>query len=97
VLQPVLEKNESLRKGADDSGVSQETRRRVVRVARCGKKGLFLEQICQVASTGIGRRGQHLVQAPGDNRKVYGFGLVDWRDGWFDGRVAKGAHRRCVL
>jgi len=21
---------------------------------------------------------------------VYGFGLVDWRDGWFDGRVAPG-------
>jgi hypothetical protein len=19
---------------------------------------------------------------------VYGFGLVDWRDGWFDGRIA---------
>jgi hypothetical protein len=37
-----------------------------------------------------GRRGQHLVEAPGDNRKVYGFGLVDWRDGWFDGRVAPG-------
>jgi hypothetical protein len=31
--------------------------------------------------------GQHLVEAPGDNRKRYGFGLVDWRDGWFDGRV----------
>jgi len=37
-----------------------------------------------------GRRGQRLIQAPGDNRKVYGFGLVDWRDGWFDGRVAPG-------
>ena len=34
-----------------------------------------------------GRRGQRLVEAPGDNRKVYGFGLVDWREGWFDGRV----------
>ena len=34
-----------------------------------------------------GRRGQRLVEAPGDNRKAYGFGLVDWRDGWFDGRV----------
>ena len=31
-----------------------------------------------------GRRGQRLVEAPGDNRKVYGFGLVDWRDGWGD-------------
>ena len=37
-----------------------------------------------------GRRGQRLVEAPGDNRKVYGFGLLDWRDGWFDGRVAPG-------
>ena len=30
------------------------------------------------------------VEAPGDNRKVYGFGLVDWCDGWFDGRIAPG-------
>ena len=37
-----------------------------------------------------GRRRQRLVEAPGDNRKVYGFGLLDWRDGWFDGRVAPG-------
>jgi transposase len=37
-----------------------------------------------------GRHGQRLVEAPGDNRKVYGFGLLDWRDGWFDGRVAAG-------
>jgi hypothetical protein len=37
-----------------------------------------------------GRRGQRLVAAPGDNRKVYGFGLVDWRNGWFDGRLAPG-------
>jgi hypothetical protein len=37
-----------------------------------------------------GRRGQRLVEAPGDNRRVYGFGLVDWRDGWFEGRVAPG-------
>jgi transposase len=37
-----------------------------------------------------GRRGQRLVEAPGDNRKGYGFGLVDWRDGWFDGRIASG-------
>jgi hypothetical protein len=37
-----------------------------------------------------GRHGQRLVEAPGDNRKVYGFGLVDWRDGWFDGRIAPG-------
>lgn len=37
-----------------------------------------------------GRRGQRLVEAPGNNRKVYGFGLVDWRDGWFDGQIAPG-------
>lgn len=35
-----------------------------------------------------GRRGQRKVQAPGNNQKVYGFGLVDWRDGWLDGRIA---------
>ena len=35
-----------------------------------------------------GRRGQRLVEARGDNQKVDGFGLVDWRDGWFDGRLA---------
>src|SRR5216683_568808 len=37
-----------------------------------------------------GRRGQRLIEAPGDNRKVYGFGLVDWREGWFEGRTAPG-------
>jgi hypothetical protein len=37
-----------------------------------------------------GRRSQRLIEAPGDNRKAYGFGLVDWRDGWFDGRIAPG-------
>ena len=37
-----------------------------------------------------GRRGQRLVEAPGQNEKVYGFGVVDWRDGWFDGRLAPG-------
>jgi transposase len=31
-----------------------------------------------------GRRGQRLVEAPGNNATAYGFGLVDWRDGWFD-------------
>jgi transposase len=42
-----------------------------------------------------GRRGQRLVDAPGDNQKVYGFGLVDWREGWFDGRV--GPQRTAAL
>jgi hypothetical protein len=37
-----------------------------------------------------GRGGQHLVQAPGTNRKQYGFGLVDWRDGDLDWQVADG-------
>ena len=37
-----------------------------------------------------GRRGQRLIEAPGQNETVYGFGLVDWRDGWFDGRLAPG-------
>jgi hypothetical protein len=31
-----------------------------------------------------GRRGQRRVQAPGQNMKKCGFGLVDWREGWFD-------------
>jgi DDE superfamily endonuclease len=37
-----------------------------------------------------GRRGQRLVEAPGNNAKQYGFGLVDWRDGWFDWQCAPG-------
>jgi hypothetical protein len=37
-----------------------------------------------------GRPGQRLVQAPGTNRKQYGFGLVDWRDGFLDWAVADG-------
>jgi DDE superfamily endonuclease len=37
-----------------------------------------------------GRRGQRLVEAPGTNKKRVGFGLVDWRDGWFDWRLAEG-------
>lgn len=35
-----------------------------------------------------GRRGQRLVQAPGKNDKHWGFGLVDWREGWFDWALA---------
>jgi transposase len=30
------------------------------------------------------------VEAPGANDKVYGFGMVDWCDGWFEGRLAPG-------
>lgn len=37
-----------------------------------------------------GRRGQRLVEAPGKNAKRYGFGLVDWRDGWFDWSLEDG-------
>ena len=37
-----------------------------------------------------GRRGQRLVETPGNNEKQYGFGLVDWRDGWFDWERAVG-------
>jgi len=37
-----------------------------------------------------GRAGQRRVEAPGDNRKIYGFGLVDWREGWFDYQLAPG-------
>jgi len=35
-----------------------------------------------------GRRGQRLVEAPGTNRRKWGFGAVDWRDGWLDWAVA---------
>ncbi len=41
-----------------------------------------------------GRRGQRLVEAPGTNYKRYGFGLVDWRTGWFDWSLEAG--RRAV-
>lgn len=37
-----------------------------------------------------GRRGQRKVQAPGTNDKRYGFGVVDWRTGWFDWELAEG-------
>jgi hypothetical protein len=40
--------------------------------------------------SGKGRRRQRLVEAPGNNQKEYGFGLVDWRDGWFDWERAAG-------
>ena len=37
-----------------------------------------------------GRRGQRRVEAPGKNDKRYGFGLVDWREGWFDWSLEEG-------
>jgi transposase len=36
-----------------------------------------------------GRRGQRRVPAPGQNAKTCGFGLVDWREGWFDWALAE--------
>jgi transposase len=67
-------------------------------LARLPKADLYLQDEVQFAFhptltrvwSRKGRRGQRFVEAPGDNRKVYGFGLVDWRDGWFDGRIALG-------
>jgi transposase len=37
-----------------------------------------------------GRRAQRLVEAPGDNATVVGFGALDWRDGYFHGLTAPG-------
>jgi transposase len=37
-----------------------------------------------------GRRGQRLIEAPGQNGKVTGFGALDWRDGYFHGLTAPG-------
>jgi hypothetical protein len=37
-----------------------------------------------------GRRGQRRVEAPGQHVKRWGFGLVDWREGWLDWTVAPG-------
>jgi len=38
-------------------------------------------------SHGAARPAPGRVEAPGDTSTAYGFGLVDWRAGWFDGRV----------
>lgn len=43
-----------------------------------------------------GRRGQRLVEAPGNTAKEDGFGLVDGRDGWFDWRRAPTPSRRAL-
>jgi len=37
-----------------------------------------------------GRRGPRLGEALGAHDQVYGFSLVDWCEGWFDGRLAPG-------
>ena len=67
-----------------------------------GRADLYLQDEVEVALhptltrvwSRAGRAGQHLVQAPGTNYKQYGFGLVDWRDGWLDWALADG--RRAV-
>jgi hypothetical protein len=63
-----------------------------------GRADLYLQDEVQVALhptltrvwSRAGRAGQRLVQAPGNNAKRYGFGLVDWRDGWLDFQLAEG-------
>jgi hypothetical protein len=67
-----------------------------------GRADLYLQDEVEVALhptltrvwSRAGRAGQRLVQAPGDNAKRYGFGLVDWRDGHLDFELAEG--RRAV-
>jgi transposase len=67
-------------------------------VARLPHADVYLQDEVQVAFhptlTRVwcrkGRRGQRLVEAPGANDKVYGFGIVDWCTGWFEGRLAPG-------
>jgi hypothetical protein len=57
-----------------------------------GRADLYLQDEVEVALhptltrvwSRSGRAGQRRVQAPGNNAKQHGFGLVDWRDGWLD-------------
>jgi hypothetical protein len=63
-----------------------------------GRADLYLQDEVEVALhptltrvwSRRGHAGQRLVQAPGDNAKQYGFGLVDWRDGHLDFELAEG-------
>jgi len=63
-----------------------------------GRADLYLQDEVEVALhptltrvwSRAGRAGQRRVQAPGNNAKQYGFGLVDWRDGHLDWAVADG-------
>jgi hypothetical protein len=63
-----------------------------------GRADLYLQDEVEVALhptltrvwSRAGRVGQRLVQAPGNNAKQYGFGLVDWRDGHLDFALAEG-------
>jgi transposase len=65
---------------------------------RLGRADVYLQDEVEVALhptltrvwSRAGRSGQRLVQAPGKNDKRYGFGLVDWRDGWLDFTLAEG-------
>ena len=67
-----------------------------------GRADLYLQDEVEVALhptltrvwSRSGRAGQRRVQAPGDNAKQDGFGLVDWREGWLDFELAEG--RRAV-
>jgi hypothetical protein len=63
-----------------------------------GRADLYLQDEVEVALhptltrvwSRAGRAGQRRVQAPGNNAKQYGFGLVDWRDGHLDFELAEG-------
>jgi DDE superfamily endonuclease len=63
-----------------------------------GRGDLYLQDEVEIALhptltrvwSRCGRAGQRLVQAPGNNAKQYGFGLVDWRDGELDFALAEG-------
>src|SRR5215217_391533 len=67
-----------------------------------GRADLYLQDEVEVALhptltrvwSRAGRAGQRRVQAPGKNFKQYGFGLVDWREGYLDWALADG--RRAV-
>jgi DDE superfamily endonuclease len=63
-----------------------------------GRADLYLQDEVEVALhptltrvwSRSGSAGQRRVQAPGNNAKRYGFGLVDWRDGHLDFELAEG-------
>jgi transposase len=63
-----------------------------------GRADLYLQDEVEIALhptltrvwSRAGRAGQRRVQAPGNNAKQYGFGLVDWRDGHLDFALADG-------
>src|SRR5215207_9107097 len=67
-----------------------------------GRADLYLQDEVEVALhptltrvwSRAGRSGQRRVQAPGTNAKQYGFGLVDWREGYLDWALTDG--RRAV-